>query len=118
MSHDDSKLKTITQGELEKKNRKEDPWLAIGGRVYAVKDYMSQHPGGAEILFEKAGKDATQDFIDIGHGKNAQELLKKYCIGKLEGARLMTEDEFSKQGGEGSKYGLPPTPVAYFFILF
>ena len=113
MSHDDSGLRTITQGELKRRNRREDPWLAISGRVYAVKDFMSQHPGGAEVLFEKAGKDATQDFIDIGHSKNAQELLKKYCIGKLEGARLLTEDESPKQGGEGSKYGLSKTLTAW-----
>ena len=106
MSSDDQ-LKVITKEELAKHNTKSDPWLAVGGRVYAVKDYMSQHPGGAEVLYEKAGSDATTDFIQIGHGSNARELMKKYCIGRLDGAELMSDEDLAgKSGGEGSKYAL------------
>jgi hypothetical protein len=31
-----------------------------------------------------AGKDATEDFEEIGHSNNARELLKKYEIGEYE----------------------------------
>eukprot|EP01061_Rhynchopus_euleeides_P039237 TRINITY_DN67329_c0_g1_i1.p2 TRINITY_DN67329_c0_g1~~TRINITY_DN67329_c0_g1_i1.p2 ORF type:complete len:131 (+),score=69.05 TRINITY_DN67329_c0_g1_i1:74-466(+) len=120
MSSEDAQLKVITQEQLSKKNSKEDPWLAIGGRVYAVKDYMPEHPGGAEVLFEKAGSDATPDFIQIGHGSNARELMKKYCVGKLEGAELMSDEELAgKSGGEGSKwliFAILAVVIAYFYM--
>eukprot|EP01064_Diplonema_japonicum_P027580 TRINITY_DN400_c0_g1_i5.p1 TRINITY_DN400_c0_g1~~TRINITY_DN400_c0_g1_i5.p1 ORF type:complete len:169 (+),score=69.71 TRINITY_DN400_c0_g1_i5:69-509(+) len=103
--NDDSKLKEITEEELSKHNSHEAPWLAIGGRVYKIKKYMSQHPGGAEVLLEKAGSDATEEFKQIGHGSNARELMKKYCIGKLQGATLMSDEDLTnKSGGEGSKW--------------
>eukprot|EP01059_Diplonema_ambulator_P009665 TRINITY_DN195_c0_g1_i1.p1 TRINITY_DN195_c0_g1~~TRINITY_DN195_c0_g1_i1.p1 ORF type:complete len:146 (+),score=77.30 TRINITY_DN195_c0_g1_i1:56-439(+) len=105
MSKDDSQLKEITKVELGMHNSKEDPWMAIGGRVYAIKDYMGQHPGGAEVLMEKAGMDGTEDFKQIGHGKNARELMKKYCIGKLQGETLLSDEDLAgKAGGEGSKW--------------
>lgn len=31
-----------------------------------------------------AGKDATQDFEEIGHSNSAKKLLEKYVIGKFE----------------------------------
>lgn len=31
-----------------------------------------------------AGKDATQDFEEIGHSNSAKEYLKKYLIGTYE----------------------------------
>lgn len=103
--NDDSKLKEITKEELSKHNSKDDPWMAIGGRVYAIKDYMDSHPGGAEVLMEKAGLDGTEDFKQIGHGSNARALMKKYVIGKLQGETLLSDEELANQsGGEGSKW--------------
>lgn len=42
-----------------------------------------QHPGGEEVLLEQAGKDATENFEDVGHSTDARELMKKYKIGEL-----------------------------------
>ncbi|KAJ9452601.1 Cytochrome b5 [Diplonema papillatum] len=105
MSLDDSKLATFTEADLKKHNTKEEPWLLIGGRVYNVKDYMVKHPGGVEVLVEKAGTDATEDFKQIGHGPTARNEMKKYCVGKIEGQELLSEEDLAgKTGGEGSKY--------------
>ena len=35
------------------------------------------------MLYEQAGKDATEAFEDVGHSSDARELLKDYVIGKL-----------------------------------
>lgn len=45
--------------------------------------FRLQHPGGPEVLEEVAGKDATKDFDDIGHSKDAIEQMKQYCIGDI-----------------------------------
>lgn len=42
-----------------------------------------QHPGGEEVLIEQAGKDATENFEDVGHSNDARDMMKKYKIGEL-----------------------------------
>lgn len=42
-----------------------------------------QHPGGCEVLLEKAGQDGTEAFEDIGHSTDAREMRNQYCIGKI-----------------------------------
>ena len=37
------------------------------------------------MLLESAGKDATQEFKDIGHSKTAKNLVLKYQVGVLQG---------------------------------
>jgi cytochrome b involved in lipid metabolism len=32
-----------------------------------VTEYLDDHPGGAEVMLEQAGMDATDMFEDIGH---------------------------------------------------
>jgi cytochrome b5 len=35
-------------------------------------------------LFELEGKDATEEFDDVGHSKSAKELMEDYFIGDLD----------------------------------
>jgi len=120
MSADDSQLKQYTGEEVAAHNDKKDPWLAIGGRVYAVGPYMASHPGGAEVLVKSAGKqDSTDDFQQIGHGANAREVMKKYCVGKVDGAELMTDDQLSGSQDGGSKwliFAILAVVMAYFYM--
>ncbi|RZS08874.1 hypothetical protein BHM03_00039909, partial [Ensete ventricosum] len=39
-----------------------------------------------------AGKDATNDFEDIGHSNAAQEMMDKYYIGKIDTSTIPTKD--------------------------
>ena len=45
--------------------------------------FLSEHPGGEEILLECAGVDATEGFEDVGHSADARELLQDYLVGDL-----------------------------------
>jgi hypothetical protein len=40
-----------------------------------------QHPGGDEVLYGEAGRDATEAFEDVGHSDEAREILDKYLVG-------------------------------------
>lgn len=53
-------------------------------KVYDVTKYLDDHPGGAEVMLEVAGQDATNMFEDIGHSSDARTEMKKYQIGVLK----------------------------------
>lgn len=44
---------------------------------------LLQHPGGAEILWEHLGHDATLAFVGSGHSKAAYRMLDKFLLGRL-----------------------------------
>lgn len=63
------------------------PKLTLCGLVYGVGAYLDDHPGGATILRQCTGSDATAAFEDVGHSDEARGTLEKFAIG------LLTEDE-------------------------
>ncbi|GAB4826132.1 Cytochrome b5 isoform E [Ancistrocladus abbreviatus] len=70
--------------EVSKHNTVKDCWLIISGKVYDVTPFMDDHPGGDEVLLSAIGKDATNDFEDVGHSDHAREMMDKYYIGKID----------------------------------
>ena len=42
-----------------------------------------QHPGGAEVLMENGGRDASNQFRSVGHSEAALKMLDKYLVGIL-----------------------------------
>ena len=44
-------------------------------------EYVRDHPGGVDVLIDTAGKDATQEYEDVGHSEDADEILQSYMIG-------------------------------------
>uniref|UniRef100_A0A336LMN9 Cytochrome b5 n=1 Tax=Culicoides sonorensis TaxID=179676 RepID=A0A336LMN9_CULSO len=85
----DNDTKTIDLKEVMQHNKKDDIWIILRDKttnvekVYDVTKFLDEHPGGREVLLDVAGKDVTQDFIDVGHSSTADELLTKYYIGDL-----------------------------------
>lgn len=65
-----TELRCITVAELKSKNTEQECWLCIHGRVYDVTKFLSEHPGGDDILLDVAGaQDATQEFNNTGHSQ-------------------------------------------------
>ena len=62
----------------------ETVWTVIHGKVYDMTKFLDEHPGGRAILVENAGLDSSEEFDDVGHSKDAQEMLDEYEIGRLE----------------------------------
>jgi cytochrome-b5 reductase len=58
--------------------------------VYDVTSYVRDHPGGADLLIDSAGRDATEDYSDVGHSEEADEILKTFHIGNINDAPKVT----------------------------
>ncbi|EIE18666.1 cytochrome b5 [Coccomyxa subellipsoidea C-169] len=71
--------------DLKQHTTEDDCWIAISGRVYDVTHFLDEHPGGFDIIVTNTGKDATEDFEEIGHSNAAKEMLAKYLIGDFDG---------------------------------
>ncbi|XP_077245627.1 cytochrome b5-like [Tasmannia lanceolata] len=74
--------------EVAKHNQTKDCWLFISGKVYDVTPFMDEHPGGDEVLLAATGKDATNDFEDIGHSTSAREMMADYYIGEIDASTI------------------------------
>lgn len=69
-------------------------------KVYDVTDFLSEHPGGGDIIQEYTGKDITdalKDPMSHMHSESAYEMLDdNYCIALLasdeEAKKLLTDD--------------------------
>lgn len=57
--------------------------LIIDGFVYDVTSYLSEHPGGADILRSLNGRDATQQFRDAKHPEHAYARREAFLIGEV-----------------------------------
>lgn len=64
----------LTRDEVAKHCTAADAWIVIDGDVYDVTKFARIHPGGASLLLEYAGQDATEDFF----GLHKLEVLDKY----------------------------------------
>jgi len=85
----EKKNNEYTLEEVAEHTSYESCWMIIGNstnggpKVYDVTKYMDDHPGGAEVLLDVAGKDADEFFEDIGHSTEARKDLQNYYIGDL-----------------------------------
>ncbi|GJN86675.1 hypothetical protein PLIIFM63780_010256 [Purpureocillium lilacinum] len=75
----------FTAREVAEHKSPQDAWLTIHGKVYDVTKYLHDHPGGAEVLTEAAGTDASDEFDNAGHSEDAFEAMESYLVGTLQG---------------------------------
>ncbi|KAL1848201.1 hypothetical protein Plec18170_008111 [Paecilomyces lecythidis] len=74
---------TYTLEQVQKHNKAGDIWIVLYNKVYDITKYLEDHPGGATILMEVAGTDATEAFEDIGHSDEARDALTEFEVGRL-----------------------------------
>ncbi|CAK0862667.1 unnamed protein product [Prorocentrum cordatum] len=67
---------TLSMDEVAKHNTKEDCWVVLYGKAYDLGKFAKVHPGGAKLIFDCAGKDATAVFDPIHPKDIMQKLLK------------------------------------------
>ncbi|XP_039040126.1 cytochrome b5-like isoform X2 [Hibiscus syriacus] len=58
--------------------------VGLSSMVYDVTKFLEDHPGGDEVLLSATGKDATDDFEDVGHSDSARDMMDQYCVGEID----------------------------------
>ncbi|KAJ9056648.1 Cytochrome b5, variant 2 [Entomophthora muscae] len=103
--------KIFSFDEVSSHKTSDSLWMIIEGSVYDITKFISDHPGGEEVLLELGGLDGTEAFEDIGHSDGAREMLKEYLIGKVDPDSKpqkkttyepLPSKEKSKDAGQGS----------------
>ncbi|KAG8850422.1 hypothetical protein FRB91_009069 [Serendipita sp. 411] len=101
------------------------PWVITDSDapsvVYDVAKFLDEHPGGEEVIFAEAGKDATESFEDVGHSDDARAMLTEMLVGtfgggdKIKQAPIPTPNVANSSTTTGSSSG--PSPVAFVIPL-
>ncbi|KAK7576143.1 hypothetical protein V9T40_012429 [Parthenolecanium corni] len=78
-----SETKIFTLKQVEEESSPSKPLLVINNAVYDVTSFLNEHPGGEEVLLEQSGKDASEQFEDVGHSSDAREMMTKYKVGDI-----------------------------------
>lgn len=69
-------------------------WITRNGKVYDVSGFLSDHPGGDDLVLKYAGKDVgdiMSDKDEHEHSESAYEMLDDFVIGRLcEGETIVS----------------------------
>ncbi|KAI1730631.1 cytochrome b5-like heme/Steroid binding domain-containing protein [Ditylenchus destructor] len=76
-------MTVFTRAEVAEHNSNGSAWIIIGNKVFDVTKFLDEHPGGCEVLLEKAGEDRTEAFEDIGHSTDAREMKEQFLVGEI-----------------------------------
>lgn len=97
-SSDTQQEQYISRNEVKKHNKKSDCWIILNNKVFNVTSFLSEHPGGSDIILKRAGEDATQDFLDAYHSDVAKTLVGQFFVGQLalEDRTRETDKELDK----------------------
>lgn len=75
----------LTRRVVAQHSAPNDAWVVVRGVVYDITPFLSSHPGGADVIYEVLGGDASaaMDGGSHSHSAYAYKLLEKYRIGEL-----------------------------------
>lgn len=77
-------LPTIPTHDVASHNSEKSCYVTVGAKVYDVTSFLSDHPGGGDLILEYGGKDVSEIMVDElshTHSENAYEILKECLIG-------------------------------------
>lgn len=64
--------------DVRQHSSKKDCWVIINNTVYNVTEFLNEHPGGASVILQYAGRDATKAYEAI----HSAETLSKHLTAR------------------------------------
>jgi cytochrome b involved in lipid metabolism len=79
----------ITVAQVATHNKATDCWIIIKSNIYDLTSYIQQHPGGAGVLTNLCGKDASSAF----ETQHSTEMAPASALASLKIGRIGEEEE-------------------------
>ncbi|RVW19114.1 Cytochrome b5 [Vitis vinifera] len=73
----------------------EAPTRSCTLKVYDVTKFLEDHPGGDDVLLSATGKDATDDFEDVGHSSSARAMMDEFHVGDIDTATIPSKVNYT-----------------------
>ena len=107
-------LPTLPSAEVASHKTEKSCYVTIGTKVYDITPFLEDHPGGADLILQYAGKDvkgAMEDPISHAHSEAAWEILDEHLIGFMVTPKVFervkeTSDPFAVLPLEPSEQGM------------
>ncbi|KAF1954775.1 Inositolphosphorylceramide-B hydroxylase [Byssothecium circinans] len=103
-------LPTIPTAEVLSHNTEKSCYVTIGTKVYDVTAFISDHPGGGDLILEYGGKDVEKilaDEVSHTHSEAAYEILDESLVGFVVTEPILNGTTKSNKPAE--IVPLPPT---------
>ena len=72
----------LSRAAVQQHSTEDDCWVIIRNKVYNLTSFQTAHPGGAWVIVQEAGHDATATF-EQQHPHTHLNLLRDYCLGSV-----------------------------------
>ncbi|KAJ5397653.1 FMN-dependent dehydrogenase-domain-containing protein [Penicillium cosmopolitanum] len=82
--------KLISTQEIANHAHENDIWIVVNGKVYDVTKFARDHPGGAEIIYHFAGRDASQKY-NSAHSPSLIKDIDDSIVGSLDTTTITEE---------------------------
>lgn len=80
------RVRIYTEEDVASHKTSSSCWVTRGSKVYDVSAFLSDHPGGDDLILKVAGQDigdSMKDPLEHEHSDSAYEMLEGYVIGRL-----------------------------------
>jgi 4-hydroxysphinganine ceramide fatty acyl 2-hydroxylase len=92
------RLRIYTAEDVARRKTSASCWLSRRGKVYDVTSFLSDHPGGDDMILKYGGQavdNVMSDPAEHEHSDAAYEMMGEYVVGKLGcGENIVNEGAF------------------------
>ncbi|KAJ5099524.1 FMN-dependent dehydrogenase-domain-containing protein [Penicillium argentinense] len=80
----------VSTQEIAQHAQPDDIWIVVNGKVYDVTKFAPEHPGGAEVIYQFAGRNASQTYNST-HSPALIKDIDECIVGDLDPATITEE---------------------------
>ncbi|KAG9681023.1 L-lactate dehydrogenase, partial [Aureobasidium melanogenum] len=107
--HAEKMGKVYTYDEVSQHRSADSCWVILYNNVYDVTEFVPEHPGGAKIILQLAGQDATEEYDPIHPPGILEETLAPECkLGTIDTSTLPSVEKSPIQEGKANEKALMP----------